>query len=299
MRCLVFCDALHDIYLNILVRYARPELELIKAYYFGDEFASAAGIQLFPLSTIVDKESFDTAIILFSETDVLRQLISKVYGVDFQCTVVDLNSFAKECLTGAGQLELLRLDIEYKCPSNYNFVCGDFSYYVSLDIKDDIKDGSVKVRVGKFCSIGPGVSFLLGVEHRSDWGTSYPFNRLLGREANAQSSVASKGDIVIGNDVWIGANATVLSGVNIGDGCVVGSNTVVSKSVEPYSIIVGNPGRVVKERFLPNHIDMLMEMKWWDWDYQKIFDALDIIQSNDVEALYLYWKRSKNEDSVS
>ncbi len=295
MRCLVFCDALHDVYLNLIVKYANPELEIVKAYYFGDEFQSSSGIRLFPLDTIVNKESFDAAVIFFQETSLLRQIISKVYGNYFQYSVFDLDSFSSVCLSGAGQLELLRLDTQYKCPSDHHFICGDFSYYVSLDVKDEINDGSVKVRVGKFCSIGPGISFLLGVEHRTDWGTMYPFNRLLARECENTSSVASKGDIVIGNDVWIGANATILSGVSIGDGCIVGSNTVVSKSVEPYSIIVGNPGRVAKRRFSSDKIDMLSEMKWWDWDYQRLFDALDIIQSENVEALYSYWKSSEEE----
>ena len=185
---------------------------------------------------------------------------------------------------------LLRLDIELKCPSDHHLSLGDFSYYSTIDIQDEINDGSVMVKTGKFCSIGPNSHFLLGVEHQISWGTSYPFYRWLGMETRENSSVSSKGDIVIGNDVWIGMNATILSGVEIGDGCIVGSNAVVSKSTEPYSIIVGNPGRTVKKRLSSDRIDMLLEMSWWDWEYDKLYDAMNILQSGDIEALYAYYR---------
>lgn len=299
MRCLVFCDQYHDVYLELLAKYPAPDLEIIKVYACGGGFQSSTGIEIFPLQSIVEKETFDSVVILLSDSDSVRHLIEKVYGIGVGISFIDIGSFDKGCLSGAGQLELLRLDIALKCPSDHHLALGDFSYYSSIDIQDEINDGSVMIRIGKFCSIGPNVHFLLGVEHRSDWGASYPFNRLLGREHCASLSVTSKGDIILGNDVWIGADATILSGVSIGDGCVVGSNTVVSKSVEPYSIIVGNPGRVIKRRFQSDQVNMLMEMKWWDWEYQKIYNVLDIIQSDDIGALYSYWKRSTNENYLS
>lgn len=86
-----------------------------------------------------------------------------------------------------------------------------------------------------------------------------------------------KGDTIIGNDVWIGENVTILPGVHIGDGAIIGANSVVAKDIEPYSIAVGNPCRVVKKRFDDETIEKLLELKWWDWGEEKIFDILEAL----------------------
>ena len=286
MRCLVFCDSSHEIYLQLLTKYPSPELTILKAYTCDGPFKTTANIDLFPLDDIAEKQIFDIAIVFLSDVSPIRQLLDEIYGDNITYSILDYSSFSQKCLSGAGQLELLRLDLTFNCPSSINLEMGDFSYYESLDIRDEINDGSVKVKIGKFCSLGPNITFMLAVEHKLKWNTSYPFYRLLGYETAENSSVSTKGDIIIGNDVWIGANATIMSGVKIADGCVIGSNAVVTKSTEPYSVVVGNPGRVVKKRFPQNDIDKLVEMKWWNWDYQKIYDSLPLLQSEGVSSLF-------------
>ena len=292
MKCLVFCDMSHEIYLQLLTTYPSPELNIIRVYACEGSFKTSANIDLFLLDDITERQLFDTAIVFLSDVSPIEQLLNKIYGDDISYSILNHSSFSQKCLSGAGQLELLRLDLALNCPSTGNLEVGDFSYYESLDIREnnlrDVNDGSVKVKIGKFCSLGPNITFMLAVEHKLNWNTSYPFHRLLGHETAETSSVSSKGDIIIGNDVWIGANATIMSGVTIADGCVIGSNAVVTKSTEPYSVIVGNPGKVVKKRFPQERIDKLIQLKWWDWDYQKIYDSLSLLQSEDISALFIY-----------
>ncbi|MCB0625276.1 MAG: CatB-related O-acetyltransferase [Saprospiraceae bacterium] len=95
----------------------------------------------------------------------------------------------------------------------------------------------------------------------------------------------SKGNIVIGNDVWIGYKAVILAGVTIGDGAIVGSHAVVTKDVEPYSIVGGNPAREIRKRFPAAQIDLLLQLRWWDWPAEKITENLHLLTSNDPEAL--------------
>ena len=94
-----------------------------------------------------------------------------------------------------------------------------------------------------------------------------------------------KGDTIIGNDVWIGENATILPGVHIGDGAIIGANSVVAKDIDPYSIAVGNPCRVVKKRFDDETIEKLLELKWWDWDEERIFDNLEALTNGRLDLI--------------
>ena len=129
------------------------------------------------------------------------------------------------------------------------------------------------LRIGKFCSIAfDSVKIFLGGNHRVDWTTTYPFNKIADfpEASHITGHPCSKGDVVIGNDVWIGMNATILSGVTIGDGAVVAAHAVVTKDVPPYAIVAGNPARVVKMRFSDDVIKYLLELKWWDWPIEKV-----------------------------
>ena len=148
-------------------------------------------------------------------------------------------------------------------------------------------DDSTKLHIGKFCSIADGVTIILGGNHRTDWVTTYPFNVLSDPFPNASTikgHPTTKGDVWIGNDVWIGHGVTILSGVRVGDGAVLGANAVVSKDVEPYSIVVGNPGKVVKKRFDDAIIKALLEIKWWDWEIEKINEEVRLLCNNDVNS---------------
>jgi len=137
-------------------------------------------------------------------------------------------------------------------------------------------------QIGSFCSFAPGVKIYLGGEHRIDWTTTYPFNILWRAGKNISGHPKTKGDVVIGNDVWIGAEAVIMSGVNIGDGAVIGARSVVTKDIPPYSIAVGNPAVICEKRFSDDIIQSLMEIKWWNWDNQKISMHLPLLLSDDI-----------------
>jgi chloramphenicol O-acetyltransferase type B len=141
-----------------------------------------------------------------------------------------------------------------------------------------------KVRIGAFCSFGPGVQIFLGGEHRTDWVTTYPFSMKWQSAGHIKGHPKTKGDVIIGNDVWIGAEAIIMSGVNIGDGAVIGARTVVTKDVPAYAIAAGNPARVVKMRFDEETIGRLLELRWWDWDDAKIEKYLLLMLSTEIEV---------------
>lgn len=147
---------------------------------------------------------------------------------------------------------------------------------------------AARLRVGKFCSIAQNVTVFLGGEHRADWVTTYPFTALMPSMAHIPGHPKSKGDVVVGNDVWIGDGATVLSGVRIGDGAVIGAGAMIAKDVPPYAIAGGNPGRVLRYRFAEHEIAELLRLRWWDWPLPGIEAALPLLLSGDLEALFRY-----------
>ncbi len=132
---------------------------------------------------------------------------------------------------------------------------------------------NAKLTVGKFCSIGGNVNIYLGGNHRLDWVTTYPFghiNQNVFNTFNGQGHPCTRGDVIIGNGVWIANNVTIMSGVTIGDGAVIANNSHVVKNVEPYSLVGGNPAKFIKHLFTPEQIKRLLEIKWWDWEDLKI-----------------------------
>lgn len=146
-----------------------------------------------------------------------------------------------------------------------------------------------KVRIGKFCSIASEVTILLGGNHRVDWVTTYPFNVMWsGVAGHIQGHPSTKGDVVIGNDVWIGAGALILSGVTIGDGAVVGARAVVAKNVPPYAVVVGNPAKIVKYRFDESTVEKLLAIAWWDWPDDKIAAAIPFLLSENINDFIIY-----------
>lgn len=140
------------------------------------------------------------------------------------------------------------------------------------------------LRVGAYCSFAVKVKVFLGGGHRVDWVTTYPFTEFHDKAKGIKGHPATKGDVVIGNDVWVGTEAVIMSGVNIGDGAVVGARAVVTKDIPPYSIAVGNPARVVKQRFSQPVIDRLLEMQWWNWEESRIEKAFPYLLNEDIEA---------------
>jgi acetyltransferase-like isoleucine patch superfamily enzyme len=141
-----------------------------------------------------------------------------------------------------------------------------------------------KVTTGAFCSLDSTATFMLGGNHAIDWVTTYPFMCLpeFPMLAGLPGFVQTKGDITVGNDVWIGRNAVILSGVDIADGCVIGAFTTLAKSIPPYSVAVGSPARVVKKRFTEEQIEALLEIKWWNWPLDKIIENAPLLCSTNV-----------------
>lgn len=179
---------------------------------------------------------------------------------------------------------------------NPNIEVGDFTYY---DDFEDVANFEKNVKylfdftgdklfIGKFCAIASGVTFLMnGGNHLVDAVSTYPFS-IFGNGwegAMGDKTFPSKGNTVVGNDVWIGYNSVIMPGVKIGDGAIIGSCSVVVKDVEPYSIIGGNPAREIRKRFSEEHIQALLEAKWWDWDLEKITRNLNLLTGNDADAL--------------
>jgi chloramphenicol O-acetyltransferase type B len=180
--------------------------------------------------------------------------------------------------------------------TNPNIIVGDYSYYsgyYSGHSFDDCarylapdRDDVDKLIIGKFCSIADGAIFMMAGNqgHKYDWISSFPFFYQGFDKAN--DAFEKAGDTIIGNDVWIGANAIIMPGVKIGDGAVIATASVVTKNVEPYSIVGGNPAKIIKKRFSDGEIQMLLELKWWDWDIEKIKGNMDLLCSNNITELY-------------
>lgn len=177
---------------------------------------------------------------------------------------------------------------------------GDFTIYNDFvnDPRDFEKNNVLyhypinndRLIIGKFCSIACGAKFIFNcANHTLKSLSTYTFPLFFEEWDLPKSEVASawdnKGDIVIGNDVWIGYDAVIMAGVRIGNGAIIGTRAVVTKDVEPYSIVGGVPTKEIRKRFAPDVIKKLMELQWWNWAQDKIQKSLNAIQSGDVEAL--------------
>ena len=119
--------------------------------------------------------------------------------------------------------------------------------------------------IGNFCSLASNLNIYLGGNHRTDWITTYPFGHIHQNKFNmfdGYGHPGTKGNVIIGNDVWIGSNVTIMSGVTIGDGAVIANNSHVVKNVEPYTLVGGNPAKLIKYRFSKEQIEKLLKIKW-------------------------------------
>lgn len=171
----------------------------------------------------------------------------------------------------------------------YGFEIGDYSYG-SPDI--ELMWSSERLIVGKYCSVGPGVRFILGGNHHLKHATTYPLTRVTGTEV-VKEGPFSRGAITVGNDVWIGSYATILSGVSIGHGAVIGSSAVVAGDVEPYAIVVGNPARIVRKRFSDQQIATLLDLRWWDLDSEQVKHMQSLLQSDDIDRCLVELARQR------
>lgn len=178
-----------------------------------------------------------------------------------------------------------------------NIIVGDYTYYDDPVDSEHFENHVThhydligdKLVIGKFCAIAKGIEFVMnGANHRMGSVTTYPFNIMGGGWEKCTPSLEElplKGDTVVGNDVWIGQNVTVMPGVHLGDGVIIAANSVVAKDIPAYHIAGGNPCRVIKKRFDEEQIDFLLNLKWWDWEPEKIFRNLESLCSGEITRI--------------
>ena len=144
-------------------------------------------------------------------------------------------------------------------------------------------DSGATLKIGNYCSIAAQVTIMLGGEHHHDWVSGYPFSRMFDEAGDLPGYPMTKGDVVIGSDVWIGCDAIILSGVKIGDGAVIAARALVNKDVEPFAVVGGIPAKHLRYRFPEATIKALREIAWWNWSEKEIRTARHLIQSPNVE----------------
>ena len=183
------------------------------------------------------------------------------------------------------------------------------NYFLKDNLKEDIKNNYAqigdwtygnltvmrwntndKLIVGKYSSIGPDVSIIFGGNNRQDWITTSPLPagtfqayKKFPKAKNIKDFIYSKGEVKIGNDVWIGAKTIILSGSTIGDGVCIAAGSVVSGEIEPYSIVAGNPAKEIKKRFSEDIIKKLLTIKWWNFSDEKVNEYSDLLCSEKIE----------------
>lgn len=197
----------------------------------------------------------------------------------------------------------IRLDEQV---THNNIVVGRYSYYSGYYHGHSFDDcarylmsepGVDRLIVGAFCSIGSGAAFIMAGNqgHRNEWISTFPFHFMAEVDAfaGAANGYLPAGDTVIGSDVWIGSEAIVMPGIAIGHGAVIGTRALVTRDVEPYAIVGGNPAKPIRKRFSDEHIAQLLEMAWWDWDDTTLADAMPIMTTGDIDALYAFWRERR------
>lgn len=179
---------------------------------------------------------------------------------------------------------------------------GSFSYYSNFKELEDyaaaiapylFPSSLEKLVIGKFVQIAHGARFITSsANHNMSGFSTYPFNNFMMTTQTSEEDIQAlfeipgrKGDTKVGNDVWIGMNATIMPGVTIGDGAIIGACAVVTKNVEPYTIVSGNPARPIRKRFSQIIIERLLKIRWWDWPEEKIVANIDAITGADIAAL--------------
>lgn len=175
---------------------------------------------------------------------------------------------------------------------NPNITVGDFTYIADSEFESHVTNfypwSKDKLIIGKFCQIATGVEFIMNdANHQMSAVSTFPFYTLDGwdMEAPSASDMPFKGNTVIGNDVWIGQNAVILPGVNIGDGAIIGANSVIGSNIAPYTIVAGNPAKVIRKRFDEELIDLMLRFKWWDKSITEINELIPILTCSDLEKV--------------
>jgi len=179
---------------------------------------------------------------------------------------------------------------------NPNIEVGDFTYYDDFETVENFEKNvkylfdftGDKLIIGKFCMIASDVTFIMnGANHLHDSISTFPF-AIFGKDwssAMEGKTYPSKGNTTIGNDVWIGYGATIMPGVTVGDGAIIATKSVVTKDVEPYAIVGGNPAQMIRKRFSEDFIAELLALSWWNWPIEKITKHIHQLTGHDVDEL--------------
>lgn len=206
-------------------------------------------------------------------------------------------SDSKKLFPRTGDMQTVYLKNVITCP---NIVVGDYTMYNDfMDNPKMFEQNNVlyhypinhdKLIIGKFCSIACGAKFLFNsANHRMTSLSTYPFPLFFEEweleKKNVTESWDNKGDIIVGNDVWIGYEALILAGVTIGDGAIIGARALVTKDVAPYTIVGGIPAKPIRKRFPEEIITELLKIEWWNWPEEKIAKNIEAIQSGYIEQL--------------
>jgi virginiamycin A acetyltransferase len=173
---------------------------------------------------------------------------------------------------------------------------GEYTYYDDPEFAEEFETRNVlhhygpdKLVIGKFCALATGVTFIMnGANHRMNGVSTYPFPIMGGdwaRHMDLVQDLPSRGDTVVGNDVWFGGNVTVMPGVRIGHGAIVSTGAVVTRDVPDYAIVGGNPATEIKRRFSAEDIEKLVRIAWWDWPIEKITRHVRVISDGSVAEL--------------
>ena len=158
-------------------------------------------------------------------------------------------------------------------------------------------NSNAKFICGKFCSIANNVNIYLGGNHRSDWISTYPFghvNQHIFNSFDGEGHPSTNGNVIVENDVWICDNVTIMSGVKIGNGAIIANNSHVVKDVESYSIVGGNPAKLIKYRFSEDQIKQLLKIKWWDWEDDKINNIIKLLCNDNIDS-FIEKHKTKNK----
>ena len=175
---------------------------------------------------------------------------------------------------------------------NPNITVGDFTYIADSEFESHVTNfypwSRDKLIIGKFCQIAGGVEFMMNdANHQMNAVSTYPFYTIKGwnMETPKAEDMPYKGDTVIGNDVWIGQNALILPGVHIGDGAIIGADSVVGSDVPAYTVVAGNPAKIIRKRFDGELIDLLEKFKWWDKEIDEINALIPILTNSNLETV--------------
>lgn len=176
--------------------------------------------------------------------------------------------------------------------TNPNIIVGDFTYIADSEFESHVTHfypwSKDKLIIGKFCQIASGVEFVMNdANHQMNAVSTFPFYTLEGWKMDAPDAadMPFKGNTVIGNDVWIGQNAVILPGVHIGDGAIIGANSVVGSDIDPYTIVVGNPAKPLRKRFDAELIELLLRFKWWDKSIDEINELIPFLTCSELDKV--------------